>query len=682
MKKTTLCSAVLLVALTVPAATPPPQPGWWLTPRRMIQTNLREIDARMDLDAYIAALVEARANVVLYNVGGIVANYATDLPAHYRNPFMRGPYAEEVIRRLHEADIRVIGRFDFSKVNEVIAREHPEWLSRDRDGNAYPPYNGQVPTCLNGGYQQEMMFEILAEAIDRLPLDGVFFNMIGYPTRDYSGRYLGICQCQGCKDRFHDMYGLKLPKDEDTNDPVFQKYQEFRQRTISDQFLRVNALIKGKNPGLAICTYTAAGVDVIRKESNRPHGRWTYEDSEKARLVLLDHPDQQLANAAVHFFHYPHRHTAVSPWLTQRRLYQQMINGAWLDFYCIGPFHALEDRLGTAQVRDVFGFHAANERWLTNTVELADVGLVVDAARGSDELRGLFRILSEGHFSFDLVKTDDAALNRYRAVIAPKGGKLGAEQAAQLDDYVRQGGKLLLTGPEVPAAITSLEVTKTLPPIAQRKGTYVRVRPEDKTRLHDAVFDDVDLLFLDGPLGRAEFAAGTQNLLRFIPPAMFGPPEKCYYTNVSDIPCLYARDSGKGAVAWLPWNVGAHYEQQGHPGHAALVRSILTSQLGMSPTVTVDASPLLEMNHRGDPAERFEWVSLFNLSGQMDQVLYEPLPVRDVPVRVRLRGRATSARLLKSGRRIPVHRNDDGSVECVVPEIGGYEIVLFVTKDN
>jgi hypothetical protein len=27
------------------------EPDWWLTPRRMIQTNLREIDARMNLDA-------------------------------------------------------------------------------------------------------------------------------------------------------------------------------------------------------------------------------------------------------------------------------------------------------------------------------------------------------------------------------------------------------------------------------------------------------------------------------------------------------------------------------------------------------------------------------------------------------------------------------------------------------
>ena len=301
---------------------------WWMTPRRMIQTNLREIDARMDLEAYVAALVDCRAEVVLFNVGGIVANYPTELPFHYRNPHMQGDFTGEVVRRLHAAGIRMIGRFDFSKVNEAIAREHPDWLSRDRQGNAYPPYNGQQPTCLNGGYQQECLFAILAEALDQYPLDGVFFNMIGYPRRDYSGRDLGICQCEGCKTRFQSMYGLGLPEQEDAQDPVYVKYQEFCSRTIRDQFERVQRLVKEKNPNSAICTYTSAGVDVIRSESNTPHGSGTYEDSEKARRTLLENPGRQLANAAVHFIDYPQRHASVSPHLTRRRIIQQMLNGA------------------------------------------------------------------------------------------------------------------------------------------------------------------------------------------------------------------------------------------------------------------------------------------------------------------------------------------------------------------
>jgi len=61
---------------------------WWLEPQRMVQTNLREIDATMDLDRYVREIKDFGANVVLFNVGGIVANYPTDLRYHYRNPYM------------------------------------------------------------------------------------------------------------------------------------------------------------------------------------------------------------------------------------------------------------------------------------------------------------------------------------------------------------------------------------------------------------------------------------------------------------------------------------------------------------------------------------------------------------------------------------------------------------------
>ena len=42
---------------------------WWnRAPYRLVQTNLREIDATMDVDAYVQSIVEANANVVLINV--------------------------------------------------------------------------------------------------------------------------------------------------------------------------------------------------------------------------------------------------------------------------------------------------------------------------------------------------------------------------------------------------------------------------------------------------------------------------------------------------------------------------------------------------------------------------------------------------------------------------------------
>ncbi len=673
-----IAGAALLALLIAMAATGRAEEGWWMTPQRMIQTNLREIDARMDLDAYVAALADCRASVVLFNVGGIVANYPTELDFQYRNPNMQGDLTAEVVRRLHAEGIRVIGRFDFSKINERIARQHPEWLSRDVEGNAYPPYNGQVPTCLNGGYQQEGMFRILGEAIDRYPLDGVFFNMIGYPRRDYSGRHLGICQCASCRERFRKMHEVDLPKRQDRGDPDYRKYEEFCRRTISDQFERVNRLIKQKRADLAICTYTSSGVDVIRSESNRSHSGWPYEDSEKCRRVLLENPGKALANAAVHFIHYPHRHASVSPHLTRRRLVQQMVHGGWLDFYCIGPLHAQEDRLGLDQVRDVFRFHAENERWLVDTVPAPDVGLVLDTARGSEEYRGLYKALAESHVAFDLVLLEDADPVRYPALVAPSVQKLSDEAAKRLRAYVEQGGRVLLTGP-ASETLASLGIRKATGVRKREKGTYIRIRDEDKRRLDDPVFDKLNLVFLDGDLWTAEMADDVEGLLRLIPPAMFGPPEKCYYTEVSDVPCLYVRKHGRGSIAWFPWQVGTHYEKQGHAGHRGLVMAALDHLLEAPRRVRVEAPALVEMSHRAGRDGDFQWVSLINHAGQMGQVLHEPVPIRDIKITIEPRGKVKSARLLKAGTSLAI-RHAGQSVQCVVPVVDTYEIVLLETE--
>ena len=533
-----------------------------------------------------------------------------------------------------------------------------------------------VPVCLNGWYQQEGMLKILSEVLDRYPINGVFFNMIGYPRSDYSGRPLDLCQCQGCRTRFRALFNLDLPR-QDSRDEVGRKYKEFQQRTITEQFLRVQKLIKGKNPDVLICTYTSSGVDVIRSESNTALHEWAYQDSEKTRLMLLSNPGQQLANAAVHFPHYAHRLTSVSPNLTRRRLLQCMLNGAWLDFYCIGPFHAQEDRLGLDQVRDVYRFHAANEPWLLDTIEQADVGLVIDAARQSDEQRGLLRILAEAHLSFDLVSLATSKLSQYPTLILPIVTALKDEAIPRLDEYVSKGGRLLLTGGPMPPTLKCAGIKTPLEPIRQAQGTYIRIRPEDRQQLKAPTLDQLDLIMLDGDLWQAAMEDSVAKLLRFIPPAMFGPPEKCYYTNVSDVPSLYSRKSGAGRAAWFPWRIGAHYYQQGHAGYAALVTSALNNLLAAPRRVWIQVPALIEMNHRAGRTGEFEWVSLVNHSGEMDSVLLDPVPIRDVRIRLQPRSPVKSVRLLKANREVKSETVEDGYLECVVPELTNYEVVLF-----
>ncbi|MDC0584803.1 hypothetical protein OAO55_03635, partial [Bacteroidales bacterium] len=150
-----------------------PKEKWWMDePYRLIQTNLREIDAiDFDIDVYVESLIDIGANAVLINVGGIVANYYTDLEYQYKNPNLKINLIEEVVERLHKEGIRVIGRFDFSKLNEKYAIAKPDWQYKSVKGEMVN-YNGQVHMCVNGHYQQEYALKILKEALDKFPLDG------------------------------------------------------------------------------------------------------------------------------------------------------------------------------------------------------------------------------------------------------------------------------------------------------------------------------------------------------------------------------------------------------------------------------------------------------------------------------------------------------------------------------
>ena len=653
----------------------PTDDEWWLRPHRMIQTNLREIDATMDLDSYVQDIKDFQADVVLFNVGGIVANYPTDLEFHWRNTYMKGDLVGAVLERLHAEGIRMIGRFDFSKINEKFAAQHPDWLYVSESGQNVN-YNGQVHTCVSGGYQQEYMLKILSEAVDRYPLDGVFFNMIGYQRSDYSGNYHGLCQCENCKRLFKEYAGLELPATVQENSPTYRKYLQFTSDMTDRQFNRVNRLLKSKRSSLALCTYTKEGIDIIRQESNDALGSGTYDDTHRAKRTLLDAGRRQLANAAVYFIDIPFRHTSVAPYLTGRRLFQQMINGAWVDFYCIGPLHRQEDRLGLDIVRDIYRFHAANEQFLVDTKPAAQVALFPGK---NTEYMGMLQILCENQIPFELVQLDLPRLEKYEIVIVPGADGLKDGQITALDQYIERGGKALITG-RIPEGLQCLRSLKFKATRAPEKGSYIRIRPEDRDRLDRPIFNKLDLVFLQGVFHVYQSDEETAGLLRLIPGDMFGPPEKCYYRNVSDVPALFYRQYGKGSAAYFPWEIGSHYQRQCHQGHANLVLGAIVNLPRLKRKLNVQSHPLIEVTHRQDSSEKFEWVALYNHCGQRENALHAPLPVNNIDIDLQPSKPVKAVRLLKGGRELEFSAGPDGRVSLTVPELKHYEIALFEYK--
>src|SRR5688500_13352300 len=186
---------------------------WWMTePIRFLQTNLSETDSTVDPRQLVAAVADFGANTFLVNMGGIVAQYPTRVPFHYPSAFLppgRDLFGE-ALKEAHARKIRVVGRFDLSKTQKPVFDAHPEWFYKGATGEP-AVYNGLYSTCINGDYYRRHALTILSEALDRYEVDGLFFNMFGNPTSDYSGNPLGPCQCDACRARYLARTGRAVP---------------------------------------------------------------------------------------------------------------------------------------------------------------------------------------------------------------------------------------------------------------------------------------------------------------------------------------------------------------------------------------------------------------------------------------------------------------------------------------
>jgi len=701
-----ICHVLLVVLLPAfcHAQLPAIDPGryddsWWnRAPYRLVQTNLREIDAGMDTDAYVQSMVDASANVVLLNVGGIVANYPTKLPFQYRNPFMKGDLVGELIKKLHAKGIKVIGRFDFSKINETLAAKRPEWLYVSANGK-HVNYNGQVHTCINGGYQQEYSKQILKEALTTYPLDGVFFNMIGYTTSDYSGVYHGICQCGNCKKRFNDSTGHSLPTNADVSDPVFREYNAFKRSTADKLFNEIQQHIKTINPRLMINTYAEAGVDMIASESSAAISdevEWNYSATDNVKRVLGSYQDRSPGNLLIYFQDIGFRHVGTSPNLAKVWMLENMLHGAPLGFVVIGTLVNYEDRIFIPTLNDLYGFHKSYEKLFTNLQSVCNVALI----RGSgDEYRGMIKLLTEEHVMYDIIEPSVVGTQRtprkleeYHLVILPNLQDMDDRLVDVIDDYVKKGGNILATGatstrdgsgkPMNAIRLRSLGVSPSYENFRRAKSTYLKVYDADKARFGKEEFKDFSIMMMYSDFlkvkPRGDSATG---MLRLVPETMFGPPEKSYFTpdEITDIPGVIVNSYGRGRSVFTPWQLGSLYQLKGNYMHRALFTGAVKNILKVDRTVITNASPLVEISHMANRNDAFEWIGMINHSGQVGGSYREPVSIHNTNIRFQPQKKVKEMRLMRAGTSLKFTERN-GWVECTVPEVKDFEMLVCVYR--
>jgi len=672
---------------------------WWSENRlRLIQNNLRETDAKLDVDLLIRNLQEFDANVLMMNAGGIVAFYPSTLEYQYISSSLEKDLLAETVSKVHEAGMRFIARFDFSKAHESIFAKRPEWFYRTKAGEAVN-YHGIMHTCLNSYYQQEYSLLMIDEVLSNYPVDGVFFNMFGYKTQDYSGREYGLCYCDNCSKRFMEMFGLSLPEQANDSDPNYAAYKQFQETTTRDMLDVIHAFVKAKNRDVAISTYHHHKVDIIRKESNtalsRSHPIWLYSASENVMSVENSWDDKLVSNCSINAIDLQYRFTGVSKYESQIRLYENIAAGSGLDFCIIGQFADYTDRGNFESIQEVFKFHRDNEQYFGDLRPISDVVLIKPNGFNKSAMReylGVFKMLKEQHIMFEVVEQDalETAFNMkdfdafrgVRALIIPGLLTMDSSQIDLLAQLREAGVHLIATGHALsggPDGLQRLFSARYEGALELTDAAYVQV---DDRGLFPS-FPERDWLVVSGKFGYVSYDQSSpsniqiQLHLPFIAPSTFGPPERAYGHKPTPYAGLGVVDhkDGGGKSLYYPWSIGELYNKHGFEDHKFVLTDVLSRLINFR--LVTDAPPSVELFLHQLP-DGSNMLQFINLSGFNGVSYHKPLPIRDIHVSIRgLNKKPIEAKLLHSRNSIDVLVDESGAVSFTLDMLEQYEAIVL-----
>ena len=606
---------------------------WWNHyPWRLVQTNLRQIDMEnMNAEAYAQELQDFGATAVLLNAAGIIASYDTKLPFQPKSEYLHGDSLRDMIDACHRRGIKVICRTDFSKVRFEIYQQHPEWAYVSPEGEIVN-YNGDVAVCPNSVYQQERKLDIIREVLTELPFDGIFCNMSGFQVMDYSGNYHGPCHCVNCKRLFREQYGEDIPMRDDPRDPIYRKYMTFKNACIKAHKEKLNAAIREVSPEIAINNQ-----DYIRTESNTEIGRpqWLYSASSNARLTSGMEKTRPADNACVDFIGFRYRDISVSPQLMELRQWENLANSGCVSMYIMGTLSNHRDTSSFEPTKKVFAFHAAHEELFTHMRSSAKTVLVRSGllARDDPEGYGWIRVLTESHIPFDEIKaaelTDLQQLQGKKLLILGDNRAASPKLLALADEFAKQGGVVISAGEtgmkKEGCALKCMGITGVISNDHDRMSSMYEIRQEDREafpRCQNTPF------IMPGPdMVRFASESTATKYLRLIPEHPFGPPERCYYTEITDEPGVTVMPYGAGKGIYLPFKAASMYWKEGYANTFAFLQDVLFN-LADAESLAPDLTPMVEitLNSAGEKT----LVQLVNTSGVFGNSYYDPLPIHDI----------------------------------------------------
>lgn len=673
---------------------------WWKKNNlRVIQTNLPAYEAAtLNPDSLAKDLKDFSANTLLINAGGIMAFYSSKLPFHYINPYMKNNnMLEEVVRKCHENNIKVIVRFDFSRVHESIFKAHPDWCYISPKGERIINTDMYV-VSINAPYVQECAFKIIEEVIDRFPIDGIFLNMPGYQVNNpYEGKYHGIDQNEADKKRFAEFSGgLKLPTEENKADSIFQKYLEFKKFTVEDWAERLNKLVKSKNEQIAICTYFDKHVDIIRHESQTnslPY--WPYSASENVNSASTSFPTHIISNSSIQQISFQSRYNAVEPEEVGIRLYENIANGSGLDISMMGDMRGYEDERNFGVIKKIYAHHKKHEQYFGKYTSIAKIAIITPGSWPSglpmQEYRGIQLMLKEAHIPFDLIEDSQIGhlsdkIKQYKLLILPDITYLNSASIKTLREASEQGVNLIATNTTMydnPALLLELFGAKIISKDNEGSGNYLS--PANKELFKR--FKKQKMLFWKFNLGKYDFSEADSVFLPILAKGRPGPPEIIGGHEPTGFYGMGVKVKKQSKNILLPINLGRLYYLHGYEEHKNILLDVIDYVFPEANELITTNAPervelILQKYSRNTVENKQKTTNdglilhLVNLTGFSGNTYFEPLPIYKLYFKIKTDFKPSKVFSMVSEKPIKFVWND-GYVKFQLNQLNAFDGVVM-----
>ena len=448
---------------------------WFRRTYRWGQTNLTELDpSRYDSQWWREHWRRTRVQGVIINAGGIVAFYPSKFPLHHRAEHLgdRDLYGE-INALAREEGLVVLARMDSNRADERFFNEHPDWFTRDANGDPYMAGPFYV-SCVHGPYYDQFLPDVLKEIIDRYQPDGFADNSWSGLTRDK------ICYCNNCSDSFHRAHSKSLPQRVDWDDPVYRNWIQWNyQRRL--EIWELNNKVT-KEAGGDHCLWIGMNSGSLLQQSQR------FRDykgiCERSEIVLLDSQTRLSSSGfqingdmgklvhgligwdrlipesmAMYQSREPTFRLSSRPAPEARMWAVEGFAGTiqpW--WHHISAYH--EDRRQYRTAESLFRWHETNERYLVDRRPIATVGIVWSQQNidfyGRDEAeartvvpyQGFMQALIRARIPYIPIHADhiEREADKISALVLPNVGALSEDQCQTVRRFVNGGGGLVATG--------------------------------------------------------------------------------------------------------------------------------------------------------------------------------------------------------------------------------------------